>query len=124
MPISPTTRVHAERLLAALQKDPGLLYLVAQGLHADTKHIRVVGPWEQPTMGSRERRDYRDTRLAMVSRDSDRALPWSASLAKEVGNWDGMRIQKGFPTEGEALRWVDKQLLAAGYLLTTEIGAV
>lgn len=127
MSFNPQTQETANRLLAALDQNSELLFLVLAGLHE--AGYKVAGPWLRAgsTSTSRVRHDHMGRKLALVQKDSDRAafLAWRASLAKTVGEKkDGERLERGFPSEGEALSWCDMKLIEHGYRLTTEPGRV
>lgn len=118
-------RTQADRLLAALNQNHALLFLVLAGLH-EARH-KVAGPWLRETSTQRNRHDPTGRKLALVKKDRDRtaSLSWRASLSKHVGEApDGSRFDRGFPTEFDALLWCDQTLIEHGFVLTTDPGSV
>lgn len=113
----------ARQVIAALRRDPALLYEVLQGLHE--AEVKVAGPWDRRTMTYRERRDPAGKLLCRVAADESKPLPWRAALSKDLAEFTpkaatGEQLrERAFPSEGDALEFCDLALTYAKYILAS-----
>lgn len=100
-----------DQILAALRKQPSLLYRVA--VHLLTED--VASPWiHRPHEAYRYRQTPAGKKVCRVQRHRTRRLhPWEAM----VTNPHGDKHRENFQQESDALQWCDGLLTEQGYLL-------